>query len=56
MLHPTLYPFEERFMEKLDAGGMLPDVTLNIGESGKINLPADISTDYAIVLFYRGHW
>lgn len=43
-------------MEKIDAGGMLPDLTLNIGETDKISLPAYISTDYAIVLFYRGHW
>lgn len=43
-------------MTKLDAGDVLPDLTLNVGESDKINLPGDITTDYAIVLFYRGHW
>ncbi len=43
-------------MEKIDAGGTLPNLTINVGESGKIQLPTDITTDYAIVLFYRGHW
>ncbi len=43
-------------MEKIDAGGTLPNLTINGGESGKIQLPTDITTDYAIVLFYRGHW
>ena len=43
-------------MSKLDAGDMLPDVSIKVGESETISLPADITTDYAIVLFYRGHW
>tara|TARA_R110002072_G_scaffold89232_4_gene199884 strand:+ start:9147 stop:9278 length:132 start_codon:yes stop_codon:yes gene_type:complete len=43
-------------MSKLDAGDQLPDVTLKVGESGLISLPNDITTDYAVVLFYRGHW
>ncbi len=43
-------------MEKLDAGDQLPDLTIKVGETQTINLPGDITTDYAIVLFYRGHW
>ena len=41
---------------KLDNGDQLPDFSLNIGESDTLNLPADIQTKYAIILFYRGHW
>jgi peroxiredoxin len=40
----------------LNNGDQLPDFTLNIGESDTLNLPADIQTKYAIILFYRGHW
>lgn len=43
-------------MSKLDAGAQFPDLKLNIGESDSISLPGDINTDYAIILFYRGHW
>jgi peroxiredoxin len=43
-------------MNKLDGGDQLPDFSLKVGESGSINLPADIETEYGIVLFYRGHW
>ncbi len=43
-------------MKKLDNGDQLPEFTLNIGDSEHIVLPKDIDTDYAIVLFYRGHW
>jgi len=43
-------------MNKLDAGDQLPDFNLQVGEGNIINLPSDISTDYAIILFYRGHW
>lgn len=43
-------------MSKLDAGEQLPSFSLKVGESGSISLPDDIKTDYAIILFYRGHW
>jgi peroxiredoxin len=43
-------------MNKLQNGDQLPPISLKVGESGIIHLPADIATDYAIILFYRGHW
>ena len=43
-------------MNQLDGGDQLPDLSLRVGESDSVNLPADIETDYAIILFYRGHW
>ncbi len=43
-------------MEKLDAGTQFPTMTLNLVDGGQIAIPADISTPYQILLFYRGHW
>lgn len=40
----------------LNSGDQLPGFSLKIGASSHIDLPADIATDYAIILFYRGHW
>ncbi len=40
----------------LEPRDQFPDITLNVAGGGSINLPADIDTPYAIVLFYRGHW
>lgn len=43
-------------MPLLGAGATLPEISFNVGESETITLPSDIATDYAIILFYRGHW
>jgi len=43
-------------MTQLNMGDQLPEFTLKVGESGSISLPSEIETDYAIILFYRGHW
>ena len=42
--------------DKLSAGDQFPSIALNIQDGSSINLPDDISTPYALVLFYRGHW
>ena len=42
--------------EKLNIGDTFPALTLNIAGGGALNVPADIATPYAILLFYRGHW
>jgi len=41
---------------KLDKGGQFPDIELSMVGGGALSIPGDISTPYAIVLFYRGHW
>ncbi len=41
---------------KLGPGDLFPEMTLIIAGGRDIVLPNDIDTDYAIVLFYRGHW
>lgn len=43
-------------MRKLTAGDDLPNLTLNLTDGRTLELPGDIDTDFAILLFYRGHW
>ncbi|MFP6708853.1 MAG: hypothetical protein VCE75_23080 [Alphaproteobacteria bacterium] len=40
--------------EKLGPGDNFPDITLSLVGGGSINLPSDLKTTYAIILFYRG--
>ncbi len=42
--------------EKLGAGASFPNVRLTAVDGSEINLPDDIQTDHAAILFYRGHW
>ena len=42
--------------DKLDAGATFPSVELKLTQGGTVRLPDDIASDYAVVLFYRGHW
>ncbi len=42
--------------EKLDAGSTLPTLQLDLVSGKKTTLPDEIETDYAVLLFYRGHW
>jgi hypothetical protein len=41
---------------KLIGGDNFPNLALNIAGGDNLSLPEDITSDYAIVLFYRGHW
>ncbi len=43
-------------MALLSGGATLPDFTPKVGDSDSILLPSDIESDFAIILFYRGHW
>jgi hypothetical protein len=42
--------------EKLDAGSTFPEIRLQHLDGRALSLPGDIETDYAVVLFFRGHW
>ena len=42
--------------EKLGAGDMFPSMTLELTTGESLHLPGDLSSDYTVVLFYRGHW
>jgi peroxiredoxin len=45
---------------KLNTGDAFPQLTLNLTDGSKLDLPAGVSEDlsakYAVILFYRGHW
>lgn len=41
---------------KLGLLDQFPEITLTSTDDSVIRLPADIEADYAVVLFYRGHW
>ena len=41
---------------KLNLGDQFPPLTLRLAGGGVMTLPGDITTPYAILLFYRGHW
>ena len=42
--------------EKLNTGDRFPSMEFDLVGGGKITLPTDITSRYALVLFYRGHW
>jgi len=41
---------------QLTGGDTFPNLTLNMADGSSVNLPDDIETPLAVVLFYRGHW
>lgn len=42
--------------EKLGIGDAFPNVILQLVGGASISLPSELTTPYAVVLFYRGHW
>ena len=42
--------------EKLNLLDKFPTMELTLTGGGTLTLPEGLSTAYAIVLFYRGHW
>jgi hypothetical protein len=42
--------------EKLDAGSQFPATALQMLDGSRVTLPEDLTTPYAVVLLYRGHW
>ena len=42
--------------EKLNLLDTFPNITLSLVGGGTMSLPEDLTSPYAIVLFYRGHW
>ena len=41
---------------QLAGGDVFPSLSLNATDGSTVNLPDDIETPLAVVLFYRGHW
>lgn len=42
--------------DKLNLMDQFPEIVLTTAAGEQIRLPADVECDYAVVLFYRGHW
>ena len=42
--------------EKLQQSDRFPAMTFKLVDGGTIQIPDDITSRYAAVLFYRGHW
>ncbi len=42
--------------KQLVPGDTFPRLQLKIAGAADLTLPDDIASDYAVVLFYRGHW
>ena len=45
-----------KLAHKLDAGDRFPSMALTLTGGGTVRLPDDLSSDYNVILFYRGHW
>lgn len=43
-------------MGQLLVDDQFPDIELEIAGGGTVSLPADVSGNWAYVLFYRGGW
>jgi len=57
MLEQVAFKMRNKTMaEKLGVGSSFPSLQLQIVGGQQISLPQDIGTDFAVVLFYRGHW
>ena len=42
--------------EKLQQGDRFPPMTLKLVDGRTLRVPGEITSRYAAVLFYRGHW
>lgn len=42
--------------EKLGIGAKMPDVTINVTDGSRLELPTGLDARYKVILFYRGHW
>lgn len=42
--------------KQLTAGAEFPSLSLKIAGASEMSLPADLTTTWSVVLFYRGHW
>ncbi len=54
--HPYPNSMERTMSEKLQTGSRFPSMTLKTVDGGTLKIPDDITSRYAAVLFYRGHW
>ena len=43
-------------LEKLNTGDMFPQLSLDLVDGSKLDLPGGMGGRYNVILFYRGHW
>ena len=56
---PAIFPDlakEKTMGEMLQQGDRFPSLTLKTVDGRTLKIPDDITSRYAAVLFYRGHW
>ena len=41
---------------QLGPGDPFPNYSVPIADGGRLNLPADLGGEYAVIIFYRGIW
>jgi hypothetical protein len=42
--------------DKLNSGDPFPNMTLDLVDGGRLELPGGLDARYKVILFYRGHW
>jgi len=42
--------------KQLNPGDKFPDFVVPTVNGGNLNLPADLTGEYAVIIFYRGAW
>ena len=52
----VFYRATEKAVEELNLLDTFPSLTLSLVGGGRLTLPDEIETPYAILLFYRGNW
>lgn len=53
---PTYNDVHRGRSHMLNPGSELPAIRLTVTSGETISLPAELSADYTVLLFYRGHW
>lgn len=42
--------------KQLNVGDLFPRYDIGTAQGGSLHIPEDLSGEYSVVLFYRGHW
>jgi len=41
---------------KLNVGDTFPQYTVSLTDNRTLNIPADLTGEYSVIIFYRGIW
>ena len=56
LAHPHPNSKERTMGDQLQQGSRFPSTTFKTVDGGTLKIPDDVTSRYAAVLFYRGHW